>query len=67
MSTLGQFDGATLVGLNRVVAGRERHMVGVVMTFRLPDGSSRDLDFYTLSTDEIHVRIDGMYVPTDEL
>jgi hypothetical protein len=55
---LGQFIGATISDI--------RHSdQGVALTVQMPPGSyhpDRDLEVYTLSG-EIHVRIDGMFVP----
>lgn len=61
MSVLAQFAGAILVGLNRIVVGPQLETVGVVMQFRLEDGSERDLTFYTASrTDALRCDIDGV-------
>lgn len=39
----------------------------VVLWLRMADGSQRDLAIYALNGQLLHVRIDGMYVPPEEL
>ena len=63
-----QFEGATVESIGIRRAGRAKLPVALVMTLRLKDGSTRDLQAYTLSVaDVIHFRVDGQYVPPEEL
>lgn len=59
---LSQFKGATITSIRHTEQA-------VVMSVAMAPGSyhpDRDLEVYTLSS-ALHVRIDGMYVPKDEL
>lgn len=64
-----QFKGATVeaIGITHR-GGRDGHALSLGMRLRLKDGSTRDLEAYTLSVGHvIHFRVDGMYVPPEEL
>lgn len=68
MSDLQQFVGATIerVTVSPVgTPGDDGHSIG--LSLRLTDGSWRGLELYTLGDHALHVRIDGMYVPPEEL
>ena len=69
MSALSQFEGATIETLRRVPVGTPAgDAAGIGFVLRLADGSERTLELYTLTrTLELHVRIDGMYVPPEDL
>ena len=70
MSTgaIEQFEGATVESIGIGRSGRERLPDSLYMTLRLKDGSTRDLQAYTLSVaDVLHFCVDGMYVPPEEL
>lgn len=67
MSALSQFEGARI---ERITLAREDDLPSAVgMSLRLKDGSDRTLEVYTVvgTDDVLHVRIDGLYVPPDDL
>ena len=65
---LQQFEGATITKIGITRGGRDEVPLFFYLTLRLTDGTERDLLAYTMSVGhEIHFRIDGMYVPSEEL
>lgn len=71
MSSTGaieQFEGATIESIGITRGGHDGLPLSLGMTLRLKDGSTRDLEAYTLSVAHVlHFRVDGQYVPPDEL
>ena len=70
MNDLAQFNGATVVRVQHQNVDDRTETIHLEM--RLPDGSTRDLTFYAISPgyddpQGVCVRIDGMYVPPEEL
>lgn len=61
MKDLQQFVGGTLLRVSK-------RANSLSLEVRLSDGSTRDLDLYTLvdTRTRIHTRIDGMYVPPED-
>ena len=67
IGALEQFEGATIERINLTREDGLPSSVG--MTLRLKDGSDRSLEVYTLecTAGVLHVRVDGMFVPPEEL
>jgi hypothetical protein len=58
---LEQFVGATVVSIKLI---DDEYFV---VTLRLPDGEERDLSVYNAYGELLSVRIDGMFVPPEEV
>lgn len=68
IGAIEQFEGATVekIGIKR--GGEDDLPLSFFMELRLKDGSTRDLEAYTLSVSHVlFFRVDGMYVPPEEL